>query len=95
MPLATAGFLGYFGFHAFNGSFGIWAMDRLESDAGRLTVDLDRLKHEREALERRVATVRPGSLDADVVDVRARTALNLIRPDEVVVELGAAQQSRD
>ena len=72
MPLLTAGFLGYFGFHAFNGSFGIWAMDRLEADAGRLTVELDDLKAEREALERRVATVRPDSLDADVVDLEAR-----------------------
>ena len=95
LPLVAAGFLGYFGFHAFNGSFGIWAMDRLEQDAARLTVELDRLKSEREALERRVASVRPGSLDADVVDVRGRTALNLIRPDEVVIDLGAAQQSPD
>ena len=95
MPLVTAGFLGYFGFHAFNGAFGIWAMDRLEHDAERLTADLDRLQAERAALERRVATVRPESLDADMVDVAARTALNLIRADEVVVDLGAAQQSAD
>ena len=95
LPLVTAGFLGYFGFHAFNGSFGIWAMDRLEEDAVRMTVELERLKGEREALERRVASVRPGSLDADVVDIRARAALNMIRPDEVVVKFGAAQQSSD
>lgn len=95
MPLVTAGFLGYFGFHAFTGSFGIWAMDRLEVDADRLSAELGRLRHDRETLERRVARVRPASLDADVVDVAARSALNLIRPDEVVLDSGAAQQSPD
>jgi len=95
MPLVTAGFLGYFGFHAFSGSFGIWAMDRMEREAVRLDAQLDRLKQERAALERRVGTVQPSSLDADVVDVAARSALNLIRPDEVVIESGAAQQSPD
>ena len=94
MPLVTIGFLGYFGYHAFNGSFGIWAMDRLEADAARLTVERDRLKAEREAMERRVAAVRPDSLDADTIDIQARLALNVMRPDEVTVSLGAPQQSR-
>lgn len=93
MPLLTAAFLSYFGYHAFNGAFGIWAMDRLEADAARLAAERDTLVAEREQLERRVATVRPDSLDADVVDLQARTALNLMRPDEIVVRLGAPQQS--
>ena len=93
MPLVAAGFLSYFGYHAFSGSFGIWAMGRLEIDAARLTVDRDRLVAERVALERQVATVRPSGLDADVIDLEARTALNLMRPDEVVINLGAAQQT--
>ncbi len=93
MALATAAFLGYFGFHAFSGSFGIWAMGRLDADGRQLSVQLDELKTERESLEKQVATVRPGSLDADMVDVEAREALNMMRADEVVIESGAAQQS--
>ena len=93
LPLLTIGFLSYFGYHAFNGAFGIWAMDRLEADAARLTVELDAVKQERQTMERRVASVRPESLDADVIDVQARSALSLMRPDEVVISLGAAQQS--
>jgi cell division protein FtsB len=95
MALVTAGFLGYFGFHAFSGSFGIWAMGRLDRDADRLTAELDQLKTTRESLQKRVATVRPGSLDADVVDVAAREALNMMRADEIVLAPGAAQQSSD
>jgi cell division protein FtsB len=92
MPAVAVGFLAYFGFHAFSGSFGIWAMERLEVDAARLTIQLDSLKAEHDRLERRVATVRPDSLDADMVDMEARTALNVMREDEVVIPLGAAQQ---
>ena len=92
MPLLTIGFLAYFGYHTFTGAFGIWAMDRLEAEGARLTEQRDTLKQERAMLERRVATVRPSSLDADVIDLEARHALNVLRPDEVVVNLGALQQ---
>ena len=92
MPLVAAGFLAYFGFHAFSGSFGIWAMDRLNADGARLSAEFDDLKAEHDRLEKQVATVRPSSLDADVVDMQARQALNMMRPDEVVIRLDAAQQ---
>jgi cell division protein FtsB len=91
MPLLTAGFLGYFAFHAFSGSFGILAMDRLKAEGDRLKVDLDRLKDEREALERRVSYLRADSLDADMVDVEARQALNVMRPDELLITMDALQ----
>ena len=94
MPLLTVGFVSYFGYHAFHGAFGVWAMDRLEAEAAQLTAERDRIRAEREGMERRVALVRPDSLDADTVDMQARTALNLMRSDEVVIRLGAAQQSR-
>jgi cell division protein FtsB len=95
LPLLTAAFLGYFGFHAFNGSFGLLSLDRLEQEAEGLRDQLDALKKEREGLERRVATLKPDSLDADVVDTEARTSLNLLRPDEVVISFGAVQHSRE
>jgi cell division protein FtsB len=92
LPLLAIGFLGYFGYHAFSGSFGIWAMDRLDADAAQLTLQRDQLVAQRTELERNVASVRPTSMDADVIDLEARHALNLLRPDEVVISLGAAQQ---
>ncbi len=92
LPLLAVGFFAYFGYHTFSGSFGIWAMDRLNVDAAQLTQQHDQLVAEREALERKVDTVKPSSLDADVIDLAARNALNLMRPDEVVINLGAVQQ---
>ena len=87
MPLVAAAFLAYFGYHTFSGSFGIWAMDRLNADAARLSTELKGLKAEHDQLETQVATLRPNSLDADVVDMQARTSLNVMRPDEVVIPL--------
>jgi cell division protein FtsB len=87
MPLIAASFLAYFGYHTFSGSFGIWAMDRLNADAARLSTELKGLKAEHDQLDAQVATLRPNSLDADVVDMQARVALNVMRPDEVVIPL--------
>ena len=92
MPLLTAGFLGYFGYHAFTGSYGKWAMDRMQNEAVTLGGELEKLKADHAALESRVALLRPESLDADLVDTKARTELNLLRPDEVVITFGASQQ---
>ena len=94
MPLIAAGVLGYFGYHAFSGSFGIWAMDRLDADGARLATELDRLRADHAALEHQVSAVRPASLDADVIDMEARTALNLMRPDEVIIPFVAPQHSQ-
>jgi len=93
LPLLAIGVFAYFGYHTFSGSFGIWAMERLDIDAADLTAQHDQLVAQREALERQVATLKPSSLDADVVDLEARRQLNVMRPDEVVINLGAAQQS--
>jgi cell division protein FtsB len=85
MPLVTAAVLGYFGYHAYTGAFGIQAMDRLRDEATELSGQLAALKAQREALEARVTRVRPDSLDADLIDQSARSALNLMRADEIVL----------
>jgi cell division protein FtsB len=91
MPLLTAAILGYFGYHTFNGAYGKWALDRMVAQAAALDGELADLKRERIELEKRVSFLRPESLDADMVDVQARAQLNVLRPDEVVVSLGASQ----
>ncbi|HET7715130.1 MAG TPA: septum formation initiator family protein [Bauldia sp.] len=91
LPAFAILFLGYFGYHAFNGSYGLLSLDRLEEEGEALKAQLDKLKVERMEMERRVALLKPDSLDADVVDTEARMSLNLLRPDEVVISFGALQ----
>jgi cell division protein FtsB len=91
VPLLAIMFLGYFGYHAFTGSYGLWSLDRLGVEAETLKAQLETLKAERAEIERQVAFLKPDSLDADVIDTEARTSLNLLRPDEVVISFGAVQ----
>jgi cell division protein FtsB len=93
MPLLTGVFLAYFGYHAFNGAYGKWSLDRMKAQAAALDSQLADLKRERQELEKRVSFLRPESLDADIVDLEARTQLNVLRPDEVLLSLGATQQT--
>ena len=88
LPALTLAVLGYFGCHAFHGYYGIWSMDRLEAEAVRLAVQADNLEKERATLEQRVNLLRADKLDADLVDLEARAALNRIRPDELVIRTG-------
>ena len=92
MPLITAAFLGYFGYHAFHGYYGIISRERLAAEAVMLSEQLEKRKQEHARYERRVEMLRSESLDADLVDVAARQALNRIRPDEVVLKPDDSQQ---
>jgi cell division protein FtsB len=89
LPLLTAGYLAYFGFHAFTGQYGIFARAGLESETERLVAELASVRGEREALERQAARLRPQSVDLDLLDELARQKLNLVHPDEVVLRMGA------
>lgn len=91
LPLFGIAFCAYFGYHAYHGSYGLQSLERLESEAVTLKAQAEKLKEERLAIERKVAYLKPDSLDADVVDIEARTSLNLLRPDEVVISFGAVQ----
>jgi cell division protein FtsB len=42
---------------------------------------------ERRVIERRVAALRPDSLDLDMLDERARQVLDLVHEDELVIQL--------
>lgn len=91
LPLFGIAFCAYFGYHAYNGAYGLQSLERLETEAVTLRAQVDKLRDERLAIERKVAYLKPDSLDADVVDTEARMSLNLLRPDEVVISFGAVQ----
>jgi cell division protein FtsB len=85
LPTAAALYLGYFGFHAFHGSYGIEARSRFEAQAAELEAALGEVRAEANALERRAALLRPQSLDPDMIDERARQSLNVIGRNDLVI----------
>ena len=62
-----------------------FAWHKLEREVEVARTDLDRVRGERETLERRVRLLYPQSLDPDMLDESARRLLNYGLPDEVVI----------
>jgi len=85
LPALAAAYLGYFGFHAFNGTYGLIASAEFVKEAGDLEAELAELRAQNAELERHVALLRSDNLDPDMLDEQARSALNMIGPNEVVI----------
>ena len=77
--------IGYFAVNAFTGSHGLRARQDLDHEVTQLTGELAALKTERATLERRVSFLRPESIDADVLDERARALLDYSDPRELIL----------
>jgi cell division protein FtsB len=85
LPLLTLACLGYFGFHALHGSFGLYSSERMEQQKADLTVDLENLTRERESLERQVALLQDNKVERDMLDEQARRALNYTQPRDLTI----------
>ncbi len=87
VPAMAVAFLTYFGFHAWNGEYGIYNKYRLEDQITALNSELEGLVSTRTALERRVQLLHDGTLEKDILDEQARKLLNLANGDEVIIML--------
>ena len=85
VPAITAAFLSYFGFHAFQGEYGIYSKYRLETRVAALEASLEKVQAERVRLEQRVQLLHDGTLEKDMLDEYARRALNLALGDEIII----------
>src|SRR4030088_982479 len=81
--------IAYFGVNAYSGKRGLRAKQDLEEQIAQLNDELAGLKAERATWERRVVLLRPGSIDPDMLDERARTLLNYAEPRELTLRLKA------
>ena len=84
-PLGFLALCGYFAWHAVHGDFGLLARERRLEDLAAARPVLARAETERDAMERRVAGLRGDRIDRDQLDERARTLLNLVGKDEIVI----------
>ena len=77
--------IGYFGVNAYSGNHGLRARQDLDQQIAQLSDELESLKAERATWERRVALLRPRSIDPDMLDERARVLLNYADPRELTL----------
>ena len=81
----AASLIGYFALQAFQGNYGLDARKGYEQDITRLTLERDELKAERKDLERRVALLKPESIDPDMVEELARRDLGFAGPNDLLL----------
>src|SRR5262247_2101200 len=74
----------YFGINAYTGKYGLTARQELDQEIIALTSELARVKSERAEGERRVALLRSGQIDPDMLDERARFQMDYANPRDLV-----------
>jgi cell division protein FtsB len=79
--------IGYFGINAYTGNHGLRAKQDLDQQITQLSNELAALRAERVNWERRVSLLQPESIDADMLDERARALLNYLDPRELTLQL--------
>ena len=85
--VAVALLIGYFWVNAYSGKHGLRAKQDLDLQIAQLTVEATGLKAERATWERRVALLKSGTLDPDMLDERARALLDYADPRDVMQRL--------
>jgi cell division protein FtsB len=75
----------YFAYHAVQGDRGLLALGKLRGEVNTLQSRVVDVRDERFVLAQRVQMLRPGSIDPDLLEERARILLGYGRDEELVV----------
>ena len=87
--------IGYFGVNAYSGNHGLKAKEDLDQQIAMLSTELDHLKRDRAQWERRVALLRAGKLDPDMLDEQARTLLDYVAPNDLTLMFAWGHKAAD
>ena len=85
--------MGYFAYHAVEGDYGLFALGKLKERVASLQSELDSVRAERVETEKHVALLRPESVDRDMIDERAREALNMADAKDIVIFLTPSRRA--
>ena len=75
----------YFCYHLVAGQRGYFSLLSLSGQVERAQIDYTLLNEKREAIEKRVIMMRPGSIDRDLLEERARHVLGFRHHDELIL----------
>jgi cell division protein FtsB len=86
-PVFAAAVVAYFAYYTVEGERGLIALTRLQAQEAQAQMAYASTRADREALQARVMSLRPDSLDIDRLDERTRTLLNDSRADELIINV--------
>lgn len=75
----------YFIYHTFQGNRSLTRLLSLNNEIATMSLEYDTKKAERIALEKKVVMMRPGTLDKDLLEERAKAVLGYKNKGEFVV----------
>ncbi|MCC0019542.1 MAG: septum formation initiator family protein [Nitratireductor sp.] len=84
-PVFCALLTGYFIYHAQHGRYGLPEMARMKEEALHLKFELADMRTKRKELEKRVALLSDGTLEADALDDQVRNILGYAGKDDLIV----------
>ena len=85
VTLIGIGLFVYFSYHLILGERSLIRYMTLEKSTAELEQESFKLTHDHEQLEKKVSMLRPGSINKDLLEERARIVLGFRRPGEVDV----------
>ena len=85
LPILSLILFFYFLFHILSGDHGWFSWRSLESELEESRKVLSVLEEEEKKLQNKVRLMRPGNLDRDLLDERAREMLNVAEDKDVIV----------
>jgi cell division protein FtsB len=87
--------IGYFGVNAFSGNHGLKAKQDIDRQIASLSTELAGLEVQRAQWERRIALLKSGGLDPDMLDERARALLDYVHPNDLTLMFDTPGRSLD
>jgi len=91
LPAACIALSAYFGFHAVSGPTGLFAFQDYKAEHSALEHKALQVQQTKEALRRQVALLDPRRVDPDLADELVRKNLNVLRDDEIILDLDQAK----
>lgn len=84
-PFMALSVVGYFIYHSIQGDRGILAWVQLQDQLAQSLGQLNAVIKDRQELEERVQSLRPESINRDLLDQQVRLNLGYTHPDEMVI----------
>lgn len=91
-PFLALALFGYFTYHSLHGSRGLLAWAQVSKNLEKANDELASLIKERILLEKKVAGLRPESINRDLLEQQVRLLLGYSHPEEIIILLNDDQQ---
>ncbi|WP_455481178.1 FtsB family cell division protein [Bartonella sp. B12(2025)] len=85
LPLMTVGVLSYFSYHIYHGEYGLYSRSEVNRYIVELEDELHKIESERIFIEKRIALLRDGHIEKDMLDEYIRGNLNFSKPNELTI----------